>query len=309
MQADIDVKNFEFEGNGIRSIIQNDEPWFVLSDVCRVLEIRNAGDAAARLDEDEKNSIRNTDVNINIGNTDVNAGRGNPNVVIINESGLYSLILTSRKPAAKRFKKWVTSEVLPTLRRTGVYIMDGRDEDLPSLADGKVFGMKVAKVNAAARLISVANAIYGPEAARALWESETGLPKVAHRSVTALAGTSADDPNGCLRHLLRSAAENGRTIGEMLRLALHDSVAARLLPRFGMLADPHIHKGYLAIASDHPFLAAVFSQTQWAAEWKIAMMQLTGAKSARLRISGESNPTPVVLVPKRAVLSVLASYH
>ncbi|KAB2779414.1 BRO-N domain-containing protein [Brucella anthropi] len=297
MRADIDVQNFEFEGNGIRSIIQNDEPWFVLSDVCRVLDIRNARDASARLDDDEKG----------VANTDTLGGA--QDMTIINESGLYSLILTSRKPAAKRFKKWVTSEVLPTLRRTGVYIMDGRDEDLPSLADGKVFGMKVAKVNAAARLISVANAIYGPEAARALWESETGLPKVAHRSVTALAGTSADDPNGCLRHLLRSAAENGRTIGEMLRLALHDSVAARLLPRFGMLADPHIHKGYLAIASDHPFLAAVFSQTQWAAEWKIAMMQLAGSKSARLRISGESNPTPVVLVPKRAVLSVLASYH
>jgi prophage antirepressor-like protein len=297
MRADIDVQNFEFEGNGIRSIIQNDEPWFVLSDVCRVLDIRNARDASARLDDDEKG----------VANTDTLGGA--QDMTIINESGLYSLILTSRKPAAKRFKKWITSEVLPTLRRTGVYIMDGRDEDLPSLADGKVFGMKVAKVNAAARLISVANAIYGPEAARALWESETGLPKVAHRSVTALAGTSADDPNGCLRHLLRSAAENGRTIGEMLRLALHDSVAARLLPRFGMLADPHIHKGYLAIASDHPFLAAVFSQTQWAAEWKIAMMQLAGSKSARLRISGESNPTPVVLVPKRAVLSVLASYH
>lgn len=297
MRTDVDIKNFEFEGNGVRSIVENEEPWFILSDVCRVLEIQQPHRASARLDEDEKDSHTVTTLG------------GPQTVTIVNESGLYSLILTSRKPAAKRFKKWVTSEVLPTLRRTGVYIMDGRDEDLPSLADGKVFGMKVAKVNAAARLISVANAIYGPEAARALWESETGLPKVAHRSVTALAGTPADDPTGCLRHLLRSAAENGRTIGETLRLALHDSIAARLLPKFGMLADPHTHKGYLAIASEHPVLASVFSQTQWAGEWKIAMMQLTGAKSARLRISGESNPTPVVLVPKQTVLSALASYH
>lgn len=297
MHVDFDVQNFEFEGNGIRSIIQNEEPWFVAADVCRVLELSKPENAFARLDDDEK------------GTHTMGTLGGAQKMTIINESGLYSLILTSRKPAAKRFKKWVTSEVLPTLRRTGVYIMDGRDEDLPSLADGKVFGMKVAKVNAAARLISVANALYGPEAARALWESEAGLPKVAHRSVTALAGTSADDPTGCLRHLLRSAAENGRTIGDILRLALHDSVAARLLPKFGMLADPHIHKGYLAIASEHPFLDSVFLQTQWAGDWKLAIMQLAGAKSARLRISGESNPTPVVLVPKRAVLSVLASYH
>lgn len=297
MHVDFDVQNFEFEGNGIRSIIQNEKPWFVAADVCRVLELSKPENAFARLDDDEKD----THIMGTLG--------GAQKMTIINESGLYSLILTSRKPAAKRFKKWVTSEVLPTLRRTGVYIMDGRDEDLPSLADGKVFGMKVAKVNAAARLISVANALYGPEAARALWESEAGLPKVAHRCVTALAGTSADDPTGCLRHLLRSAAENGRTIGDTLRLALHDSVAARLLPKFGMLADPHIHKGYLAIASEHPFLDSVFLQTQWAGDWKIAMMQLTGAKFARLRISGESNPTPVVLVPKRAVLSVLASFR
>lgn len=104
---------FEYEDKRpFRIIDRNGEPWFVLSDVCRELEIANVGNAAARLDEDEKDSIRNPDAN---------GARGNPHLVVVNESGLYSLILSSRKPEAKRFKKWVTKEVLPSIRKTGGY--------------------------------------------------------------------------------------------------------------------------------------------------------------------------------------------
>lgn len=103
---------FAFEGAPVRLITRAGEPWFVLADVCRVLEIGNVGNASARLDDDEKGSIRNPDA--------TSAG-GNPNVTIISESGLYSLVLTSRKPEAKRFKKWVTAEVLPAIRKTGSY--------------------------------------------------------------------------------------------------------------------------------------------------------------------------------------------
>lgn len=107
------LRVFEYEDQRPFRIIDiNGEPWFVLADVCRELEITNIGNASARLDEDEKSSIRNPDV--------TSAG-GNPNLIVINESGLYSLILTSRKPEAKRFKKWVTKEVLPSIRKTGGY--------------------------------------------------------------------------------------------------------------------------------------------------------------------------------------------
>lgn len=99
-----------FEGAEVRIIDQAGNPWFVLADVCRVLEISNPRDAASRLDEDEKDGVGITDA----------IGREQNNTVV-NESGLYSLILTSRKDAAKRFKKWVTSEVLPTIRKTGAY--------------------------------------------------------------------------------------------------------------------------------------------------------------------------------------------
>ena len=93
-----------------RVMDRNGEPWFVLSDVCRKLDISNPRDAASRLDADEKDGVGISDA---IGRTQ--------KTTIINESGLYSLILSSRKPEAKKFKKWVTSEVLPTIRKTGGY--------------------------------------------------------------------------------------------------------------------------------------------------------------------------------------------
>lgn len=98
-----------------RVIDRNGEPWFVLADVCRSLEIGNPSDAARRLDDDEKDTLDNIE--------GIKSGIS-PRMqfaTIINESGLYSLILTSRKPAAKRFKKWVTAEVLPAIRKTGSY--------------------------------------------------------------------------------------------------------------------------------------------------------------------------------------------
>lgn len=104
------TQGFNFEDREVRVVTrENNEPWFVLVDVCRVLEIGNPAQAATRLDDDEKGIISSDTLG------------GVQNVTIINESGLYSLILTSRKAAAKRFKKWVTAEVLPAIRKTGSY--------------------------------------------------------------------------------------------------------------------------------------------------------------------------------------------
>lgn len=107
------LKVFEYENQRpFRIIDRNGEPWFVLVDVCAELEIANPRDAASRLDDDEKSDVGITD-------TSSNGVAQRRQMTIINESGLYSLILTSRKPSAKRFKKWVTAEVLPSIRRTG----------------------------------------------------------------------------------------------------------------------------------------------------------------------------------------------
>ena len=100
---------FNFGDHEVRTVIKEGEPWFVAKDVCSVLELTNNREAISRLDEDEKGV-----------NTVYTLG-GNQNLTTINESGLYSLILTSRKPEAKAFKKWVTSEVLPSIRKQGKY--------------------------------------------------------------------------------------------------------------------------------------------------------------------------------------------
>lgn len=97
------------EFGSIRTFQIDAEPWFVNQDVCNVLEIRNPRQALTRLDEDEKGVISN----------DTPGGEQNMN--IINEFGFYVLVLGSRKPEAKRFKRWVTHEVLPAIRRTGAY--------------------------------------------------------------------------------------------------------------------------------------------------------------------------------------------
>ena len=101
---------FKFENSDIRVIDREDGPWFVLADICRVLEIGNASQAAGRLDEDEQNTVCLTD-----------GIRGNPNFTIVSESGFYNLVMRSDKPQAKPFRKWVTSVVLPAIRKTGSY--------------------------------------------------------------------------------------------------------------------------------------------------------------------------------------------
>jgi prophage antirepressor-like protein len=106
-----DLQVFKNENFGsVRAVESNGDVWFVARDVCDILEIKNVSDALERLDKDEKNTIV------------ISEGiRGNPNMSVINESGVYALVFTSRKPEAKVFKKWVTSEVLPAIRKTGKY--------------------------------------------------------------------------------------------------------------------------------------------------------------------------------------------
>lgn len=103
-------QTFKFGEHEIRVIDRDGDAWFVASDSCKALNITNVGNALARLDADERDDIRLPDV----------TGR-TQSIAIISESGLYSLILRSDKPEAKFFRKYVTSEILPTIRKTGSY--------------------------------------------------------------------------------------------------------------------------------------------------------------------------------------------
>ena len=94
----------------IRTLTIDGEPWFVAADVCRALEIGNPSMAVERLDDDEK------------GISTIDTLGGKQRMTIINEPGLYSLVLSSRKPEAKAFRRWITHEVIPTIRKYGGYM-------------------------------------------------------------------------------------------------------------------------------------------------------------------------------------------
>ncbi|BCO16296.1 phage antirepressor_gp243 [Bacillus phage vB_BceM_WH1] len=100
---------FNYNDSEVRTCVKDTQIWFVANDVCKVLEIVNPRTSIQRLDEDEKD----------VHSVDTHGGA--QNMAVINESGLYSLVLTSRKPQAKAFKKWITSEVIPALRKDGSY--------------------------------------------------------------------------------------------------------------------------------------------------------------------------------------------
>ncbi|WP_304533001.1 phage antirepressor KilAC domain-containing protein [Faecalibaculum rodentium] len=108
-----EIQTFDFDGSGIRTLTIDEEPYFVGKDVAQVLGYRDTADALKKhVDEEDKLTRQFAD-----------SGQRRE-MKIINESGLYSLILGSKLPEAKRFKRWVTSEVLPSLRRNGMYAMD-----------------------------------------------------------------------------------------------------------------------------------------------------------------------------------------
>lgn len=158
------VIQFKFETKEVRTILIDDQPWFVAADVAQALEYRIAGDMTRNLDEDEK------------GTQIVRTPGGEQEMLVINESGLYSAILRSRKAESKRFKKWVTAEVLPAIRKRGRYedskgVMTPMVDELlgkpGALRLSNVMRCRVAKLDAehqrsaTAKLASAVHACFG----------------------------------------------------------------------------------------------------------------------------------------------------
>lgn len=149
------IQIFKYENNDVRTVEMNGEPWFVLKDVCTVLGISHITDTAKRMDEDE------------VGQTEVTDSMGRKqSTYVINESGLYNVILRSDKPEAKPFRKWVTSEVLPSIRKNGGYIA-GQEQLTPSELMAKallVANKTLAEREARISELTVQNAIMQPKA-------------------------------------------------------------------------------------------------------------------------------------------------
>ena len=133
------IQSFEFEGKEVKTLKINDEPWFVGKDLATILGYSNTRDALNKhVDSEDKNTVAIRD-----GIT-----RGNPNQTIVNESGMFSLILSSNLPNAKKFKRWVTSEVLPTIRKNGSY-------QLPQTPEGQIRLLLEYSVHTDERLTNV----------------------------------------------------------------------------------------------------------------------------------------------------------
>lgn len=156
--------SYQFDENPVRVVMIADDPWFVASDVARVLGYNRAPDMIRNLDDDEKG------VHI------VHTLGGEQQLSIVSESGLYAAVLKSRRPEAKKFRKWVTSEVLPALRRDGKYQIPGHEgyEELASDYDP-------TRLSAAVAVIREARRLYGPAGARRIW-TKLGLPAAVAES-------------------------------------------------------------------------------------------------------------------------------
>lgn len=113
-----ELQIFNYNGNEVRTIQKDGEPWWVLKDVCNVLDLSDTNKTAERLDVDELTRIKFV------------TGGQNREMLCINESGLYNVILRSDKPEAKPFRKWVTSEVLPSIRKHGAYMTPQKIEEV-----------------------------------------------------------------------------------------------------------------------------------------------------------------------------------
>lgn len=166
------MQSFGFGEQLVRVIKRDDIAWFIANDVCKALEIANPRHAVARLDDDEKGVVSNDTLG------------GQQDLTIISESGVFSLIFTSRKASAKSFRKWVTSDVLPTLRRTGSYVMpvpDNDDEDpldraLAADASPDEHQSTLLRLS----LVREARMTFGRQAARKCW-AKVGLPDLTEQ--------------------------------------------------------------------------------------------------------------------------------
>lgn len=118
-----ELQVFNYNEKDIRTVKINNEPWFVLKDVCKILDLGSTSKVAARLDDDEK------------GVTQIQTLGGKQKIGVVNESGLYHVMLRSDKPEAKPFRKWVTSEVLPSIRKHGAYATEATLENMISNPD------------------------------------------------------------------------------------------------------------------------------------------------------------------------------
>ena len=221
-----ELKTFDFQGNPLKVLIDgNNEPWFIAKEVADILEYSDAHKMTSKLDDDE---VQNRQI----------GGFGNRGVNVINESGLYSAVITSQKPEAKKFKKWLTSEVLPTIRKTGGYSLATKPTATPQ--DHFYKSHKTACLLFPDRLGRL-------RYANALTLEQTGVDVLSH------AGVRLPEQNHALNTLLNKTIDD-RTIQQLLDAVHHqhlDRANAQQILR-GLFIK--LNKGILYLARKCPLV-------------------------------------------------------
>lgn len=231
---------FDFEEQAVRVVTRDGEPWFVAADVCRVLEIANRADAVGRLDDDERDAVGITDT----------IGR-DQKMSIISESGLYALVLTSRKDAARRFRKWITAEVLPAIRRHGRY--EGAPDAAPAPMPNSARDLDGMTPRDWLALVREARILGGARAGRRMW-SLSPLPQLDAGPVA----PSGLDARAALSALLARDVE-GAPLADWIEAARGgDLDAARALSQAGFrLVDGGLFVANFATGADRAALLAL----------------------------------------------------
>ncbi|WP_081988755.1 MULTISPECIES: BRO-N domain-containing protein [unclassified Sphingomonas] len=170
------LMSYQFEEEPVRVVMILGDPWFVASDLARALGYSHAPHMARVLHDDEKG------VHI------VDTPGGPQEMNIISESGMYAAVFKSRREEAERFRKWVTSVVLPSIRKTGSFEMPGY-EPPPQIA----LDHDPIRLNAGVAVVREARRLFGPEAARSVW-TQVGLPAPIVGAVALFSGDNLAEP-------------------------------------------------------------------------------------------------------------------
>lgn len=310
-----EILPFQFETHAVRVVLdESGAPWFVAGDIADVLGYRKANDMTRSLDDDEKGAhILRT-----LG--------GDQTVTIISESGLYHAILKSRKPEAKTFRRWVTHEVLPTIRKTGGYRLSGTTR---SITDDEIHAAeRLSRLMAPYLRIFTKSKMRG-EVLRAalettLWnvhgidlsavlplpDNFANLPcseePDAWASVLAPKETPNDLMGDFLRAVCRIPLRNGDTVGQTLSCVVRAMPTpgfadVKALASLGVAVKARGENLVLAVAVRNPALAAGLGETRWRLDgsWKAAFRSFpyTQVKTTSFSCSGSSRPAKAYQVP------------
>src|SRR5208283_3240477 len=174
----VSLMEFSFKGQRVRPVLLDGETWFVAADVCTVLEHTQPSKAVLRLDDDEK------------GVTTVPTLGGSQEMLVVSESGLYALIFSSRKPEARAFRRWVTGEVLPAIRKTDRYEM-GQLPPCPGMAVTSWRRVRIGRPTSIGRATTSSSGTPPtPTAGSWLTSSSSLSPSIARLGRTSLSGST-----------------------------------------------------------------------------------------------------------------------